>query len=431
MSWLLAFANRRFSGLLLIWAGVPILLLYVWQALIQPLVFGAELGDFQGSYMRAAARLAAGRDPFDLCQTMGCLEPTGPQYVTPLPLAWLLQPVVGVDSHAVTVAAVLVLNVSVAVFLFFALRALRVRDWQMAALLVLITLAFEPTTANIVEGQINLVLLALSGIWLLAWIDDRLWGGIGLGLAVALKLIQAPVGLLVLWARRWSMLAAAVVAGLGLWLLAAPQYLLEYLFKVVPAISQGTGLFENHSPGGTIARLIEPDTFLGAVRGVPLAARIITTVIAVAAVVVTFWILRSPSRSAAGRGLEAAAVVAVTPLVASYSWGTHLALLLLPMLVLVAWALPRRDWLILGLIALGWMLIGPGHHLFQVLLVSGYSNLPVLRLMAEFGVVGIASIWIASLLAVRRERGQRTDLMRLTSTVPRNRKSTALEKTTR
>ena len=431
MAWLLAFANRRFSGLLLIWAGVPIFLLYVWQALVQPLIFGAELGDFQGSYMRAAARLAAGRDPFDLCQTMGCLEPTGPQYVTPLPLAWLLQPVVGVDSQVVTVAAVLVLNVSLAVFLVFALRALGVRDWQMAALLVLIALGFEPTTANIVEGQINLVLLALSGVWLLAWIGDRWWGGVALGLAVALKLIQAPVGLLMLWARRWSMLAAAVVAGLGLWLLAAPQYLFEYLFKVVPAISQGTGFFENHSPGGTIARLIEPDTFLGAVRGVPLAARIITTVIALAAVVVTFWILRSPSRSATGRGLEAAAVVAVTPLVASYSWGTHLVLLLLPMLALVAWAVPRRDWLVLGLTALGWMLIGPGHHLFQVLLVSGYSNLLVLRLMAEFGVVGIVSIWIASLLAVRRERGQRTDLIRLTKIVPRTKKTTALPKTAR
>jgi hypothetical protein len=269
---------------------------------------------------------------------------------------------------------------------------------------VLIALAFEPTTANIVEGQINLVLLALSGIWLLAWIGDRWWGGIALGLAVALKLIQAPVGLLVLWARRWSMLAAAVVAGAGLWLLAAPQYLLEYLFKVVPAIGEGTGFFENHSPGGTIARLLEPDTFLGAARGVPLAARIVTTLIALVAIVVTFWILRSPARNGNGRGLEAAAVVAMTPLVASYSWGTHLVLLLLPMLVLVAWALPRRDGLVLGLVALGWMLIGPGHHLFQVLLVSGYSNLVVLRLMAEFGVVGIGSIWIASLLAVKRER---------------------------
>jgi hypothetical protein len=123
--------------------------------------------------------------------------------------------------------------------------------------------------------------------------------------------------------------------------------------------------------------------------------------------------------------------VAVTPLVASYSWGTHLVLLLLPMLVLVAWALPRRDWLVLGLIALGWMLIGPGHHLFQVLLVSGYSNLLVLRLMAEFGVVGIGSIWTASLLAVRRERDQRTDLMRLTNTVPRTKNTIALPNTAR
>jgi len=397
-------ANRRFSGLLLIWAGIPILLLYVWQALVQPLAFGAYLGDFQESYMRAAGRLAAGQDPYDLCQTMGCLEPTGPQYVTPLPLAWLLQPAVGVDSHVLAVAAVLVLNASLAAFLFFMVRALRVDDWQLAALLVLTALAFEPTTANIVEGQINLVLLALSGAWLVAWVADRWWGGVALGVAVALKLIQGPVGLLLLWARRWAMLAAAAVAGLGLWLLAAPQYLFEYLFKVVPAISAGTGLFENHSPGGTIARLFEPDTFFGAARGTPLAARIITTLIAIAALVVTFVVLRRPSTTATGRSLEAATVVAVTPIVASYSWGTHLVLLLLPMLVLIAWSVRRRDWIVLGLVALGWGLIGPGHHMFQALLVSGYSNLVVLRLLAEVGVVGIVAVWVASLVAVRRER---------------------------
>ncbi len=399
-----ALANRRFRGLLVIWAGIPILLLYLWQALVQPLAFGAYLGDFQESYMRAAGRLAAGLDPYDLCQTMGCLEPTGPQYVTPLPLAWLLQPVVGVDSHVLAASAVILLNASLVIFLFCALRALRIQDWQLAALLVLTAIAFEPTIANIVEGQINLVLLALSGVWLLAWIAGSWWGGAALGVAVALKLIQAPVGLLVLWARRWSMLAAAAAAGLGLWLLAAPQYLLEYLFKVVPAIGAGTGLFENHSPGGTVARLLDPNTFFGGTRGAPVAARIITAVIALAALVVTFAVLRTPSRTTAGRGLEAAAVVAVTPIVASYSWGTHLVLLLLPMLVLVAWAIRRRDWTVLGLVALGWTLIGPGHHTFQSLLVSGYSNLVVLRLMAEFGVAGIAAVWIASLLAVRRER---------------------------
>jgi hypothetical protein len=399
-----ALANRRFRGLLLIWAGIPILLLYLWQALVQPLAFGAYLGDFQESYMRAAGRLAAGLDPYDLCETMGCLEPTGPQYVTPLPLAWLLQPVVGVDSNVLGAAAVILLNASLLVFLFCVLRALKVDDWQLGALLVLTAIAFEPTIANIVEGQINLVLLALSGVWLLAWIAGRWWGGVALGVAVALKLIQAPVGLLVLWARRWPMLAAAFVAGLGLWLLAAPQYLFEYMFEVVPAIGAGTGFFENHSPGGTVARVLAPDTFFGYTRGAPFAARIITTVIALAALLATFAVLRSPASTPIGRALEAAAVVAVTPIVASYSWGTHLVLLLLPMLVLVAWAVRQGDWTVLGLVALGWALIGPGHHTFQTLLVSGYSNLVVLRLMAEFGFVGIAAVWIASLLAVRRER---------------------------
>jgi hypothetical protein len=57
---------------------------------------------------------------------------------------------------------------------------------------------------------------------------------------------------------------------------------------------------------------------------------------------------------------------------------------------------------VLGLVAAGWLLIGPGHKWFQTLLVSGYPNLLVLRLMAEFGVVGITCIWVASLLAIRR-----------------------------
>ena len=54
----------------------------------------------------------------------------------------------------------------------------------------------------------------------------------------------------------------------------------------------------------------------------------------------------------------------------------------------------------------GYLLIGPGHHWFQTVLVSGYSNIVVLRLMAEFGVTGVIAIWIASLVAVRHDRHQ-------------------------
>jgi hypothetical protein len=184
---------------------------------------------------------------------------------------------------------------------------------------------------------------------------------------------------------------------------AVPQYLPEFLFKVAPVLAAGTGLFENHSPGGTVARLFDPGTFFGAVRDTSPAARLVTTAIAGLVLAITLWVLRSPRTARAGRALEAAAVVAAGPLVASYSWGTHLVLLLLPMVVVVAWGVRRRDWLVLGLVAGGWILIGPGHNAFQTLLVSGYPNLFVLRLMAEFGVVGITLVWIASLVALRRE----------------------------
>ena len=392
-----ALRNRRFRSLLLVVGGAPVALLYVWQALIQPIFLGGYLGDFQESYLRAAQRIASGQDPYDLCATMGCLEPTGPQYVMPPVLAWLLQPLVGVDAHMITVGDVLLLNASLVLFVWLMLRTLRVREWQMAALLVLLAIAFEPVVGNVEEGQVNLVLLGLSGVWFAAWVDGRWWGGIALGAAVALKLIQGPVVLLVAWRRRWSVLAAGAAAGLVLWVAGAPQYLLEYLLEVLPAVSGGTGFFENHSPGGTLSRLFDPNTFI-AVRGSPAPARVLTVAVGLAVLAITFATLRR-SRD---RGLDAAAIVAATPLIASYSWGTHLVLLLLPMFVLVVWALRRGDWLVLGMVALSWALIGPVHKLLQALLVSGYSDLVVLRILAEAGVVGIAAVWVATLVAVRR-----------------------------
>src|SRR5579863_1584592 len=96
-----ALDNRAFRKVLLALVGAPVAILYAWRVVIEPLAFGTYLGDFQESYMRAAGRLAANLDPYDLCATMGCQEPTGPQYVMPPLQAWLLQPLIGLDSHAV------------------------------------------------------------------------------------------------------------------------------------------------------------------------------------------------------------------------------------------------------------------------------------------------------------------------------------------
>jgi len=401
-----ALDNRSFRRVLLALVGVPIALVYAWRVVIEPLAFGTYLGDFQESYMRAAGRLAANLDPYDLCATMGCQEPTGPQYVMPPLLARLLQPLVGGDIHVIDAAVVVVLNLSLAIFLVCALRALEVRDRELAALLVITALSFGPVIGNIDEGQINLVLLALSGLWLVSWMSGGWWGGIPLALAVALKLIQAPVAFLLLWARRWSMLFTTAVTGIAVTLLAAPQYLFEYLFKVLPVVSGGTGIFENHSPGGTITRLIEPATFFGAERGSPPLARVITVVVALAALLITFAVLRTPARDRVGRSLEAAAIVAAGPMVAPYSWGTHLVLLLLPMLVLVAWGVRNRDWTVLTLVAASSLLLGPGQQRLQIMLVSGYSNVVVLRALGEMGLVGVIAVWVACLLAVRRERSR-------------------------
>ena len=205
-------------------------------------------------------------------------------------------------------------------------------------------------------------------------------------------------------ASAWRMVIGAGAAGLALWLLAVPQYLPEYLLKVAPVLSAGTGLFENHSPGGTVARLFDPATFLGADRDSPPAARVITLVISIAVLVVTFWVLRRPALNRSARALEASAMVAAGPLIASYSWGTHLVLLLLPMLVLIEWSVRNRRWAVLAAVSSGWLLIGPAHKYFQTLLLSGYPNVTVLRLMAELGVIGVSAIWIASLVAVRSAR---------------------------
>jgi hypothetical protein len=392
--------DRRFRAVLLAIAGLPIAALYIWRTMIQPAVTDALPENFSANYMTAAAKIRAGWDPYG---PLTPLSPAAPQYVLPPPLAWMLQPMLALDPGVQLLVMIGVLQLSVLVFLVTALRAAMVKDWQLAVLLVLVTISFEPVEANFDHGQINLVLLALSGVWLLAWVaGDRWRGGAALGVDVAINLLQAPLGLLMLWRRRWRMVAGAALAGLALWVVAVPQYLPEYLSKVAPRLAAGTGSFENLSPGGTVARLLEPGTFMGAVRDTPGAARVITAALAIVSLAVTFWVLGKPRGDRPGRTLEAAAIVAVIPLLASYSWGTHLVLLLLPMLVLIAWAVRRRDWMVIGLVAAGWLLTGPGHNAFQTLLAAGYSNLFVLRLMAEFGVAGITCVWIASLLALRR-----------------------------
>src|SRR6266446_4127172 len=96
--------HRGFRTLLLVMAAPPLAALYIWRTLVLPALSGALPTDFSANYLAAAARIASGHDPYDLCVIQGCapvpgtftpLPLAGAQYVTPLPVAWMLQPLVG------------------------------------------------------------------------------------------------------------------------------------------------------------------------------------------------------------------------------------------------------------------------------------------------------------------------------------------------
>ncbi|HEY2599342.1 MAG TPA: hypothetical protein VGJ79_12780, partial [Candidatus Dormibacteraeota bacterium] len=139
--------------MLLAVATPPIAAVYVWRTVVLPALSGALPADFSVNYMAAAARIASGQDPYDLCVLHNCaptpgaftpLPLAGAQYVTPLPVAWMLQPLLGADPHVQLAIVIGVLQVAVIVFLWTTMRAIGVKDWQLALLLILIVIGFEP-----------------------------------------------------------------------------------------------------------------------------------------------------------------------------------------------------------------------------------------------------------------------------------------------
>src|SRR5258708_12201553 len=63
-------ANRRFRTALLILAGVPIGLAYIWNGFVSPFVRN-ESNDFRQVYLEGARVIAAGGDPYQ-CSTGFC-----------------------------------------------------------------------------------------------------------------------------------------------------------------------------------------------------------------------------------------------------------------------------------------------------------------------------------------------------------------------
>jgi hypothetical protein len=223
-----------------------------------------------------------------------------------------------------------------------------------------------------------------------------------------LKLAQAPSFLLGVWFRRPKITAAAALSLGVLWLVGAPQYLPEFLTRIVPGLNTGTGFAMNVAPVGAVARLFHPGSMFGQGTGVDLGVRAIGYAIGAGVVIITAVVLHAPSQDRDGRALEAATVIAATPLILAVVRPGHLLLLLLPMLVLGVLAARTGDWSLGAAVAASWFLTGPVYLWFSQLLAAGIGA-QFMRPGEESALAGAVLLWLASLQAVRRNRRRTSD----------------------
>jgi glycosyl transferase family 87 len=398
--WGLALANRKFRWILLTIAGFPIGIAYIWFGLLKPLLADAP-NDFVYSYIPGARMLASGSDPY-LCNTGECSGMPHYPMINP-PLAfWMLQPVAAVDPRITSAVALVLANALLFTFIWLVLRALKVTDRQAAIVVVLGAVSFAPTLTEVGNRNYQVVILALSGVTLMAWMrGDRWWGGAALGVSLAVKLVQAPLLLFSLWGRRLGFAATAVGAWAVLWLIAVPRYLPEYLIQVLPSQAQGTAAVINDAPLGTFNRLLHPESLYDSGRGGGIAVLALSGLVALAVVGLSWWRLGKPQQGSDRRAVELAVAIAASPLVLTVSYAGQFILLLLPMIVLLVFGLRWRSRSIVLAVAASWLLLGPVYLAFTNALAAGVGTQLIFQVWANSAVAGVIVLWAASLHAIR------------------------------
>jgi alpha-1,2-mannosyltransferase len=176
----------------------------------------------------------------------------------------LALPFATLDYPDATLAWNLVSLACFAVSLFLVGRELHIPfvAWSVLPLVTLLLLC-APFRQQVNQGQLNLVLLLLlTGTWVLERRGRPAWAGALLGMAMAIKLF--PGFLLVYFAvkRQWKALAAAVATFLAVTALTAallgPGAYRDYIAEVLPSLRQFQGGWNNASLVGLSTKLFAP-----------------------------------------------------------------------------------------------------------------------------------------------------------------------------
>jgi alpha-1,2-mannosyltransferase len=134
------------------------------------------------------------------------------------PMAYLPFPLVVVIASVATVAT------TALVAWWLVAPMIRRAGWTMwfaFAVALCLAISFEPVRETLTFGQVNTLLLAVvAGDLLFGVARNRRWGGIGIGLAAAVKLTPGVFVLYLLVTRRWRAAATAIGAATAATLLA-------------------------------------------------------------------------------------------------------------------------------------------------------------------------------------------------------------------
>lgn len=255
--------------------------------------------------------------------------------------AVVMTPMAWVGWHlAITISLLMTVAVTITMLFWLVGPIIRRQGWKMwfsLAIALGLAAAFEPVRETVNFGQVNLLLLFLAVADLLFFIGPgRKLGGIGIGLATAVKLTPGVFIIYLLVTRRWRAAAVSSAAAAGAtWLAAtlAPNASREFWTDAVWDTSRvgNTAFVSNQSLNGFVARLnpAEPNKLLWA--ALVLAALIV-------------WAIRARKAIAAGDEVAGLALTGIIGcLVSPITWIHHLVWVLPAVILLFDHALDRSQ----------------------------------------------------------------------------------------
>lgn len=243
-----------------------------WQ-LLRPLVFNADIYDFNSHYLAAYAT-HQGLDPYDLDTLKSLAKELGVRKVTIYrypPFHTLLMLPLGALPYPVADLLWRILNLALTVACVWLIGKTLALEWTATNALVvgLIIFNYDPLIYTIAIGQVNMVILILLMLAVFAFARQRaVLSGVFLGLAASSKLIPGVLLAYFFWKRSYRLVLASVAtiaacAAVG-WVGLGADTTRQFITVFMTFAQEDNAWIGNQSLRGFLARLFVGDEFVPA-----------------------------------------------------------------------------------------------------------------------------------------------------------------------